>query len=84
MVNVVVILVLAIVYEQYTKEKQSQRSNVNAINLLQNSQFLWNNFILFCLNYLSFEGKFTMIDQEKHEIEQVLYLGPHYYCINYV
>ena len=26
---------------------------------------------LFCLNYLSFEEKFTMIDQEKHEIEQI-------------
>ena len=26
---------------------------------------------LFCLNYLSFEEKSTMIDQEKHEIEQI-------------
>ena len=38
----------------------------------------------FYQNYLSFEEKFTMIDQEKHEIEQIYTWNPLYYCINYV
>ena len=35
-------IVLAIVYEWQTKDKRPQRSNVNAKNLEQNSQYLWN------------------------------------------
>ena len=35
-------IVLAIVYEWQTKDKRPQRSNVNAMNLQQNSQYLWN------------------------------------------
>jgi len=33
-------------------------------------------YILFSLNYLSFEEKFTMINQEKHEIEQIYTWDP--------
>ena len=35
-------IVLAIVYEWQTKDKRRQRSNVNAMNLWQNSQYVWN------------------------------------------
>ena len=35
-------IVLAIVYEWQTKDKKPQKSNVNAKNLYQNSQYLWN------------------------------------------
>ena len=37
-------IVLAIVYKQQTKDRQSQRSNVNVMNLLQISQCSWNIF----------------------------------------
>ena len=37
-------IVVAIVYKRQTKDKRPQRSNVNARNLLQNSQYLWNIF----------------------------------------
>ena len=37
-------LVLAIFYKQQTKDRQSQRSNVNVMNLLQISQCSWNIF----------------------------------------
>ena len=33
-----------IVYEWLTKDKRPQRSNVNVVNLLQNSQYSWNIF----------------------------------------
>ena len=35
-------IVLAIVYEWQIKDKRRQRSNVNTMNLKQNSQYLWN------------------------------------------
>ena len=39
---VVSYIVLSIVYARQTKDKPSQKSNVNVMNLLQNSQFSWN------------------------------------------
>ena len=38
-------IVLAIVYERQIKDKRPQSSNVNATNLLPNSQYSWNLFI---------------------------------------
>ena len=67
-------IVLAIVYEWQTKDKRLQRWNVNAMNLKQNSQYLWNIFfsrrsIWVLLELLrSWTQHFTKIDQEKRFI----------------
>ena len=45
-------IVLAIVYEWQTKDKRRQRSNVNAVNLQQNSQYLWCNGVTACVTRL--------------------------------
>ena len=71
---VVSYIVLSIVYARQTKDKPSQKSNVNVMNLLQNSQFSWNiNFfsrsIYILLVLLPWRTQnFTIIDQEKHSI----------------
>ena len=67
-------IVLAIVYEWQTKDKRLQRWNVNAMNLKQNSHYLWNIFfsrrsIWVLLELLrSWTQHFTKIDQEKRFI----------------
>ena len=67
-------IVLAIAYEWQTKEKRPQRSNVNAKNLLRNSQYLWN--IVFSTRSIwvlmelihRWTQHFSKIDQEKRKI----------------
>ena len=64
-------IVLPIVYEWQTKDKRLQRSNVNAMNLQQNSQYLRN--IAFCRRSIwvllelicKWTQRFNKIDQEK-------------------
>ena len=74
------------------KDKMPQRSNVNVMNLLQtfNIPRIYSSLeeaSEFCLNLFAKDHKtFTIIDQEKHKIKQVLihYLEPHDYGIYYV
>ena len=67
--------VLAFVCKWQTKDKRLQRSNVNAMNLQQNSQYLWNRVfsrssIWFLLERIRrWPQHFTKIDQEKRKIE---------------
>ena len=75
-------IVLAIVYEWQTKDKRPQRSNVKAMNLWQNSQYLWN--IVFSRGSIwvllelirRWTQHFTKIDQEKRKIEQICIWNP--------
>ena len=75
-------IVLAIVYEWQTKDKRPQRSNVNVMNLQQNSQYLWN--IVFSKSSIwvllelicRWTQRFTKIDQEKCKIEQICIWKP--------
>ena len=75
-------IVLAIVYEWQTKDKRPQRSNVNAMNLWQNSQYLWN--IVFSWRsiwvLLELVGRwtqhFTKIDQKTRKIGQICIWNP--------
>ena len=66
-----------IVYKWQTKDKTPQSSNVNAMNLSQNSRFSWNVFfsrktIWNLLEFISiWTQAFTKIDQKKHKIEQI-------------
>ena len=77
-------IVLAIVYEWQTKDKRLQRWNVNAMNLKQNSQYLWNIFfsrrsIWVLLELLrSWTQHFTKIDQEKRFINVNIDSRPKY------
>ena len=70
-------LVLDIVYEWQTKDKRPQSSNVNAMNLLQNSPHLLNIFFFWRSIWVLLElvrrrnQNFTNIDQEKPKIEQI-------------
>ena len=58
-------------------EKRPQRSNVNVMNLLQNSQYSYNIFFfkksIWVLLELALKRSqnFTIIDQEKHYIKQI-------------
>ena len=78
-------VVLAIVYEWQTEDKRPQRSNVNAKNLEQNNQYLWN--ILFSSRsvwvLLELVGRWTKhctkIDQKTRKNWTNLYLKPHDY-----
>ena len=75
-------IVLAIVYEWQTKDNRPQRSNVNVVNLQQNSQYLWN--IVFSKSSIwvllelicRWTQRFTKIDQEKCKIEQICIWKP--------
>ena len=75
-------IVLAIVYKWQTKDKRLQRSNVNAINLQQNSQYMWNivfsrsNIWVFLELIRRWTQHFTKIDQEKCKIEQICIWNP--------
>ena len=75
-------IVLAIVYEGQTKGKRSHGSNVNAMDLLQYSPFSWNIFFfgrgIWVLLELVRRRKqnFTIIDQERHKIEQINIWSP--------
>ena len=75
-------IVLAIVYKWQTKDKRPQRSNVNAMNLLQNSQYLWN--IVFSKSSIwvllqlirRWTQHFTKIDQKTRKIGQIYIWNP--------
>ena len=75
-------IVLAIVYEWQTKDKRRKRSYVNAMNLWQNSQYLWN--IVFSRRSIwvllelirRWTQHFSKIDQEKRKIEQICIWNP--------
>ena len=75
-------IVLAIVYKWQTKDKRPQRSNVNAMNLEQNSQYLWS--IVFSRRSIwvllelihRWTQHFSKIDQEKCKIEQICIWNP--------
>ena len=75
-------IVLAIVYKWQIKDKRPPRSNVNAMNLWQNSQYLWN--IVFSKSSIwvllqlirRWTQHFTKIDQEKRKIEQICIWNP--------
>ena len=77
-------IVLAIVYEWQTKDKRLQRSNVNMMNLQQNSQYLWNiistkEAFKFCWSFFTGEDN-TLPKSTKRsllKIEQNLHLEPH-------
>ena len=79
----------AIDYKWQSKDKWS---NVNALNLLQNSQYSWNIHTLLKKNHLSFvEACFrrtqnlSTIDQEKQKIQQIYIWNPFNHCqFNYV
>ena len=68
-------------------------SNVNELNLLQNSQYSWNIHTLLKKNHLSFveacfrrtQNLSTIIDQEKQKIQQIYIWNPFNHCqFNYV
>ena len=75
-------IVLVIVYECQTKDKRPQRSNVNAKNLEQKSQYLWN--IRFSRRsvwvLLELVGRWTQhitkIDQKTRKIGQICIWNP--------
>ena len=75
-------IILAIVYEWQTKDKRLQRSSVNAMNLQQNSQYLWNivfskSSVWVLLEFMRrWTQHFTKIDQEKLKIEQICIWNP--------
>ena len=79
-------IVLPIVYEWQTKDKRSQRSNVNrlvnVINLLQGSQYSWNIFFIRKSIWVLLElvrsrtQNFTIIDKEIHTIKQICICNP--------
>ena len=75
-------IVLAIVYEWQTKDKRRQRSNVNAMNLYQNSQYLWNMVFARRSIWVLLElirrwtQYFSKIDREKRKIEQICIWNP--------
>ena len=83
-------LLIHAVYERQTKDKRLQKSNVNALNLSQNCQYLWNIFFSRRSIWVLLElvrrwtQHFTKIYQEKHKIEQILHLEPHDYPIYYI
>ena len=58
------------------RQKVTKRSNVNARNLLQNSQYSWSMFLFKRSIWVLLElihrrtQHFTIIDREKHKIEQ--------------
>ena len=76
------LIVLAIVYEWQIKDKRTQRSNVNAKNLKQNSQYLCN--IVFSRGTISvflelihiWTQHFSKTDQEKSKVEQIYIWNP--------
>ena len=68
-------IVLAIVYKRQTRDKQSQWSNVNTMNKLQNSQYERNIFffkkniwVLLELVHSKIQN-FTIIKKKKHKSE---------------
>ena len=75
-------IVVVIVYEWQRKDKRPQRSNVNAKNLLQNSQYLWR--IVFSRRsswvLLELVGRWTQhfseIDHKMHKIGQIYIWNP--------
>ena len=75
-------IILAIVYEWQTKDKRLQRSSVNAMNLQQNSQYVWNIVLSRTSIWVLLElirrwtERFTKIDQEKRKIEQICIWNP--------
>ena len=58
-------------------DKRPQRSEVNAMNLLQSSQYSWNIFLFRKSIWVLLElvrrrtQNFTLIDQEKQKIKQI-------------
>ena len=77
-------IVAVIVYEWQTKDKRPQRSNVNAKNLLQNSQYLGR--IVFSRRSIKFwvllelvgrwTQHFSKIDHKTHKIGQIYIWNP--------
>ena len=64
------------------ERQKLQRSNVNVMNLLQNSQYLWNivfsrSSIWVLLELIRRSTQhFSKIDQEKRKIEQICIWNP--------
>ena len=77
-------IVLAIAYEWQTRDKRPQRSNVNAKNLSQNSQYLWNIVFsrrsIWVLRELvgRWTQHFTKIDQRHVKLDKFVF-GTIYY-----
>ena len=75
-------IVSGIVYEWQTKDKRLRKPKVNAMNLLQNSQYLWNIFFPRRSIWVLLEvvrrwtQHFTKIDQEKRKIKQICIWNP--------
>ena len=69
-------LVLAFVDDRQTTDKKAQRSRVNVMNLLQKSQYSWNIFFFRASVINRRTQNFTIIDQEKHKIEQIYIWSP--------
>ena len=74
-------IVLAIVYKWQTKDKRSQRSNVNTMNLKQNCQYLWSIVFsrlrsIWVLLIHRWTQHFSKINQEKSKIEQICIWNP--------
>ena len=59
-----------------TTNKKAQRSRVNVMNLLQKSQHSWNIFFFRASVINRRTQNFTIIDQEKHKIEQIYIWSP--------
>ena len=61
------------------KRQTVTRSNVNAVNLLEDSQYSWNIFLFRRSVQVLLElvrsrtQNFAIIDQEKHKIEQIAF-----------
>ena len=74
--------IVLVVYKWQIKDKRPQRSNVNTMNLKQNSQYLWN--IVFSSRSIwvllelihRWTQHFSKIDQEKCKIEQICIWNP--------
>ena len=75
-------IVLAIVWDQQTKDKHLQSPNVNAMKAKKNSQYFWNMFFFRRSIWVFLEfvhrkkQNFTIFDLEKHKIEQIYIWSP--------
>ena len=64
------------------KRQRPQRSKVNVMNLLQNSQYSWNIFLFRKSIWVLLElarkktQNFTLIEQEKQKIKQIYIWNP--------
>ena len=68
------------------KDKRSQRSNENLMNLLQNSHYLWNIFFFRRNIWVLLQLVCRGLDQKKHKLKKYLHLThlePHDNQINH-